>query len=77
MNDLDAEQISNILFHQLDQDEVDFIYNNFSVGQAMLLIGNKNYRDEAITAYLGYIQFFEKLNKLHNQTVCNQDTVTH
>lgn len=77
MNDLDAEQITDIMFHQLSEDERDFLLGNFTSNQAMLLVGNKNYRDEAITAYLSYIQFLEKLDKLHNQTVCKQDTITH
>ena len=77
MNDLNSEQISYIMFHQLSEDEKDFMLNNYSIAQSMLLVGNKDYRDYAITTCLNYIQFFEKLDKLHNQTVCNQDTVTH
>ena len=77
MNDLNAEQISYIMFHQLSEDEKDFMLNNYSITQSMLLVGNKNYRDETIASYLNGIQFLEKLDKLHNQTVCNQDTVTH
>lgn len=77
MEDLDVEQISNILFHQLDQDEVDFIYNNFSISQAMLTIGNKQFRDEVVDRYKKYLEFLDKLDKLHRQAVCGFEVITH
>lgn len=77
MNDLNEKQIINILFHQLSDDEMNYILGNFSFNQAILLVGNKNYRDETIASYLNGIQFLEKLDKLHNQTVCEQDAITH
>ena len=77
MKDLDAEQISYIMFHKLSEDEREFLSNNFSFNQAILLVGYKEYRDEAIASYLNYIQFLEKLDRLHNHTVSEQDAITH
>ena len=77
MNDLNAEQISYIMFHQLSEDDRNTMFDTFSFNTVVVLVGSKEHRDEAIKTYLNLIQLLTRVDDLHKQNICEQDVITH
>lgn len=77
MNNLNAKQITNILYNQMTEDDRNTMFDTFAFNTVVVLVGSKEHRDEAIKTYLNLIQLLTRVDDLHKQNICEQDVITH